>query len=606
IVVTADTNPLCSIVLPATTCSPPESAVPVQGSAYTVSASYPGDANFSRSTSSPAQTLTVAKASTTTTLTISSPTVTYGNEDSLIFTATVSPAFAGTPTGTVNVLAGSTQLCSITLPATQCMTTDDPLEASGTANAVTANYVGDANFVGSPSSTKNLTVDQVSTTTSLNVSPSTIPFGSESTVTFTATVSPQSAGSDATGVITVATPSTTLCTIDLSSAASCSTSQTALGAGAYTITATYSGNTNFTSSSSTQGLTVNQATPSPPGIANLPSGAAEEGSFVASVATSGDGSRSVVSQTTGTCTVGSDGVTVSFLVAGACTLTPQVSSGHNFIGATGSPETFSIAFGPRGYWLVGSDGGIFSFGSAQFYGSMGATPLQRPVVGITPTHDKRGYWLVASDGGIFSFGDSNFYGSIPALGLHPAGSGLPNSLGAPIVGMVPSSDGNGYFMVASDGGVFAFGDARFAGSCPGIGGCAGSAVAVMPDHSGNGYWLVTSTGDIYAFGDAPFFGSPSPQPSPVVNAVATPDGHGYWILYANGAVVSFGDAPALGAPVGYVNGFNPATSIFPTTDGLGYWVASAHGDVFSYGNAPFLGSMSATPLNGPIIAAFGF
>jgi hypothetical protein len=92
----------------------------------------------------------------------------------------------------------------------------------------------------------------------------------------------------------------------------------------------------------------------------------------------------------------------------------------------------------------------------------------------------------------------------------------------------------------------------------------------------------------------------------VTNAVATPDGQGYWILYANGAVANFGDAAAYGDPVGYVNGFNPATSIFPTSDGLGYCVASARGDVFSYGNAPFLGSMSATPLNGSIIAAFGF
>jgi hypothetical protein len=283
-----------------------------------------------------------------------------------------------------------------------------------------------------------------------------------------------------------------------------------------------------------------------------------------------------------------------------------VSSGANYTAGIGSPQTFTILPGPRGYWLVGSDGGIFSFGQASFYGSMGGIPLQRPVVGITPTHDKHGYWLVASDGGIFSFGDSNYYGSIPGLGIHPAGSGQPNSLDAPIVGMVPSSDGNGYFMVASDGGVFAFGDARFAGSCPGIGGCAGSAVAVMPDHSGNGYWLVTSAGDIYAFGDAPFFGAPSPQSAAVVNAVATIDGHGYWILYANGTVLPFGDAASLGNPLGYVNSFNPATSIFPTSDDLGYWVASAKGDVFTYGNAPFLGSMSATPLNGPIIAAFGF
>ena len=51
----------------------------------------------------------------------------------------------------------------------------------------------------------------------------------------------------------------------------------------------------------------------------------------------------------------------------------------------------------------------------------------------------------------------------------------------PIVGMVPSADGKGYFMVGSDGGVFTFGDAKFEGSCPGIGGCSGTAVAVMPD-----------------------------------------------------------------------------------------------------------------------------
>ncbi len=187
----------------------------------------------------------------------------------------------------------------------------------------------------------------------------------------------------------------------------------------------------------------------------------------------------------------------------------------------------------HGYWLVGSDGGIFSFGSAQFYGSTGSLMLQRPVVGIVPTEDHGGYWLDASDGGVFSYGDTQFYGSIPGLGLHPAGSGLPNSLNAPIVGMVPSIDDGGYFMVASDGGVFAFGDAHFAGSCPGIGGCSGAAVAVMPDASGNGYWLVTQTGTVYTFGDAPYFGAPGH--GTVTSAVATPDGKGYWVLLSDGA-----------------------------------------------------------------------
>ncbi len=257
-----------------------------------------------------------------------------------------------------------------------------------------------------------------------------------------------------------------------------------------------------------------------------------------------------------------------------------------------------------GYWLVGSDGGIFSFGSAQFHGSMGGVALQRPVVGIVPAQHDDGYWLDASDGGVFSF-DTPFYGSIPGLGLLPAGSGLPNSLNAPIVGMVPSSDDGGYFMVASDGGVFAFGDAQFAGSCPGIGGCSGSAVAVMPDSSGNGYWVVTSTGNIYAFGDAPYLGAPGH--GPVASAVATPDGNGYWILLSDGEVFGYGDAPNLGAPSpANFNGLDPATAIFPSSDGAGYWVSSAAGAVFNFGDSPNDGGMSGTPLNGSIIAATGF
>ena len=259
-----------------------------------------------------------------------------------------------------------------------------------------------------------------------------------------------------------------------------------------------------------------------------------------------------------------------------------------------------------GYWLVGSDGGIFTFGSAQFYGSTGNIALQRPVVGISPTANKSGYWLVASDGGIFAFGNAGYYGSIPGAGLSPAGSGLPHSLNAPIVGMVPSSDGGGYFMVASDGGVFAFGDARFEGSCPGMGGCSGAAVAVVPDGSGNGYWLVTQTGNVYAFGDAAFYGAPGNQGSPVTSAVRTADGHGYWVLLANGTVDAYGDAVARGGPVGSVGGFNPASAIFSDAGGGGYWVASAQGGVFAYGDAPNDGSMAGNHLNGSIIAATGF
>ena len=162
-------------------------------------------------------------------------------------------------------------------------------------------------------------------------------------------------------------------------------------------------------------------------------------------------------------------------------------------------------------------------------------------------------------------------------------------------------------MVASDGGVFTFGDAKFEGSCPGIGGCSGAAVAVMPDASGNGYWLVTATGHVYAFGDAvTTYGAPGPQSMLVTSAMRTADGGGYWILFANGVVDAYGDALNLGGPTGSVTALDPATTIFATFDGGGYWVASANGSVFSYGDAPYDGGTSGMHLNGPIIAASGW
>ena len=264
---------------------------------------------------------------------------------------------------------------------------------------------------------------------------------------------------------------------------------------------------------------------------------------------------------------------------------------------------------PCGYWLVGTDGGIFNFGDSQFFGSTGSLHLQRPVVGISTAvkgSGSSGYWLVASDGGIFAF-NTGFYGSIPGLGLNPAGSGLPHSLNAPVVGVVPSADGGGYFMVASDGGVFAFGDAHFSGSCPGVGGCAGAAVAVLPDASGNGYWVITSTGNVYAFGNAAYYGGPGPQSSPITSAVASTSGLGYYLLDANGQVFAYGDAlKAGGLSAGAAGGPNPASAIFTTDDGMGYWIVTALGKVQPFGDAPFEGDMSATHLNGPIIAATGF
>jgi hypothetical protein len=320
---------------------------------------------------------------------------------------------------------------------------------------------------------------------------------------------------------------------------------------------------------------------------------------------------STVLCTTGGLVNGSGSCTATNAPVGTDTVTATYSGNSTYAPSSGSVTLAVAAVSPpattNGYWLVGSDGGIFTFGAARFYGSTGNLALQRPVVGMTLTAERQGYWLVASDGGVFTFGDAGFYGSIPGLGIAPAGSpGTGRKLNAPIVGMVPSADGGGYFMVAADGGVFAFGDAKFEGSCPGIGGCSGAAVAVMPDASGNGYWVVTATGHVYTFGDAAYFGAPGPQSTPVTSAVRTPDGKGYWILLANGTVDPFGDATNLGDPLNETGGLDPATAIFATADGGGYWVSSATGAVFAYGDAPNDGGMAGTHLNGSIIAGVGF
>jgi subtilase family serine protease len=197
----------------------------------------------------------------------------------------------------------------------------------------------------------------------------------------------------------------------------------------------------------------------------------------------------------------------------------------------------SCTKGLPGYWLVASDGGIFSFGHAGFYGSTGALTLNRPIVGMAQTPDGGGYWLVASDGGIFSFGDAGFHGSTGALRLN-----------RPIVGMAATPDGGGYWLVASDGGIFSFGDAGFHGSAGALS-LNKPIVGMAAVPGGGGYWLVASDGGIFAFGNAGFHGSTGGTAlnRPIVGISATADGAGYWLVGSDGGVFTFGDARFFGS-----------------------------------------------------------
>ena len=201
---------------------------------------------------------------------------------------------------------------------------------------------------------------------------------------------------------------------------------------------------------------------------------------------------------------------------------------------------------PAGYWLAGSDGGVFSFGTAGFFGSMGGTHLNAPIVEMASAPG--GYWLAGSDGGVFSLGNSGFFGSMGGT-----------TLNAPIVGIASTRDGRGYYLVASDGGVFAFGDATFQGSMGG-----------------------------------------TPLNKPIVGmAVDVGTSSGYWLVASDGGVFSFG-APFLGS-TGSRNLVAPVVGMAATTDGLGYCLVGSDGGVFAFPNAEFLGSLGGTHLNGRVV-----
>ncbi len=241
------------------------------------------------------------------------------------------------------------------------------------------------------------------------------------------------------------------------------------------------------------------------------------------------------------------------------------------------------------YWLVASDGGIFAFGGAGFYGSTGSMSLNEPVVGMAGTADSRGYWLVATDGGIFSFGDAGFYGSTGSMHLD-----------APVVGMAATPGGGGYWLVASDGGIFCFGNANFFGS---MGGRPLNdpivSMAATPD--GLGYWLVASDGGIFAFGDANFFGSTGNMTlnQPIVSMAATPDGDGYIMVAADGGVFAYGDARFHGS-LGGVPLSRPVVAMAMTPANGGYWFTDDNGAVSAFGKAGYFGSAPQV-LNEPVV-----
>jgi hypothetical protein len=262
--------------------------------------------------------------------------------------------------------------------------------------------------------------------------------------------------------------------------------------------------------------------------------------------------------------------------------------------STVSGSTFAVQGMVQHFEVNSSNGSVVNENGAwpQFHHDAQLTGLSGPGNALggcdRPDAAQNGYQTVASDGGIFAFGQ-DFCGSTGAI-----------TLNKPVVGMAAVPGGGGYWLVASDGGVFTYGDAQFFGStgslhlnAPVVG------MAATPD--GKGYWLVASDGGIFTYGDALFYGSAASAPNQdIVGMASSPDGGGYWEVSTTGRVFVFGDAVFAGDMTGtHLNAIMVGMAPDPVTGG--YWLIGSDGGVFSFG-APFFGSTGSIQLNQPVVA----
>jgi hypothetical protein len=217
-----------------------------------------------------------------------------------------------------------------------------------------------------------------------------------------------------------------------------------------------------------------------------------------------------------------------------------------------------------------------------------AAPAPGP--GETPTGGN-GYRMVAADGGIFTFGARTFHGSTGDIKLNK-----------PIVGgATDTSDYDGYWIVASDGGIFAF-NAEFYGSL-GDKQLSAPAVEIEPTPTGRGYFIVLADGTVHPFGDAAFAGDLAGKAlnKPIIGMSVTPTGKGYWLVGADGGIFNFGDAGFFGS-MGDKKLNSPIIDLAPAVDNNGYYLLGGDGGVFTFGSADFKGSTGDMKLNAPVVA----
>jgi hypothetical protein len=213
---------------------------------------------------------------------------------------------------------------------------------------------------------------------------------------------------------------------------------------------------------------------------------------------------------------------------------------------------------------------------------------------VTPAPS--GYWMVADDGAVYAFGDAPWLGNADP------------SAGAAAVDLEPTPTSQGYWIVDDAGHVFAFGDAPWLGNADPARLTPGERVTSLSGTgSGEGYWIFTDRGRVLPVGDAGHHGDLADVRlnGPVLDSIPTPTGLGYYMVAADGGIFTFGDARFHGA-LGDVRLNAPVQSLVPSTLTGGYWLVASDGGVFSFGAAPFRGSLGSTKLNRPVTGMVPF
>jgi predicted RNA-binding protein with TRAM domain len=228
----------------------------------TVSGLYPGsvytftiaaiNASGNGASSAQSNTITVPMAYSTVALLLYPSTVTYGQEQVEKFSVTVSPNYPGpVPAGSVSIKKSTTTLCVIQLSSAKGSCTLTGMQLPTRTYSVYATYSRNANFVGSTSSSKKLTVGKETSKTALKLSATKVTFGHEQLQRFSVTVSPRYTGATPTGSVSVKKSTTTLCVIKLSSGkGSCTLTSMQLPTRPYSVYATYGGDATFLGSPS--------------------------------------------------------------------------------------------------------------------------------------------------------------------------------------------------------------------------------------------------------------------------------------------------------------------------------------------------------------------